>query len=103
MKELVATLRACGHQPIMLADSLLILPLGGRILGLAPDGVTNALWVNPALGSAPDAKALLSDPGWMNLGGDRTWVSPEIDTHVSDPDRMLETYAVPRTVDMTGA
>ena len=99
MSNLQTALHAAGQSPIDLGGKLLVLPFGGRVLGLFPCPEVNALWVNPALGDAGRAREFLADPGWINLGGDRTWISPEVDTHVKDPDAMMDGYEVPKGVD----
>ena len=93
------TLREAGQQPLTLQGKVLILPFGGRVLAVYPTERVNAFWINPALGSVQSAKALFQDRGWINLGGGRTWIVPEVDTHMTDPKRMAETYFVPRSVD----
>jgi hypothetical protein len=102
MKEFVRTLEQAGLQTIVVGEKVIVLPFGGRIIGLFPDLVHNALWVNPKLHDPKEASSYISDPGWggwANLGGDRTWISPEIDTHVEDPKRLFETYKVLPDVD----
>lgn len=99
MTSLFDTLTASGQEPIILDGRLLVLPHGARVLGLAPDGHTNLTWTNPALSTADSAKALLADTGWGNLGGDRTWISPELDTHIQDPNDWSNGYTVPKRVD----
>lgn len=99
MGGLRTVLCEAGRSPIDLDGRALVLPFGGRVLGLYPRPEVNAFWVNPALGAADSARELLGDPGWINLGGERTWISPEVDTHIDDPSRALDTYEVPRSVD----
>ena len=88
--------------PLALPDGsrLLILPFGGRLLGLFPAGSDeNFLWTNPALATADSAAAWLARDGWPNPGGDRTWLAPEIELFIGDLDRPGETYAVPPALD----
>ena len=99
MKKLLESLKEAGHEAVVLDGRVAVLPFGGRIIGLCPDGETNALWTNPVLDSADSARAFFAGVGWPNSGGDRTWISPEIDTNIGDPKRSGETYDVPRTVD----
>lgn len=99
MNALQTVLNDVGQAPINLDDRILVLPFGGRVIGLFPCPELNALWVNPALGDAGRAREFLADPGWINLGGDRTWISPEVDTHVRNPGAMMDGYAVPKAVD----
>ena len=66
----------------------LVLPYGGRILGLfAPGSGENFLWTNPALAAADTARAFYAGSQWHNSGGNRTWLAPEADFFFPDyPD-----------------
>lgn len=56
------------------------MPHGGRLLGLFGSRTDeNFLWTNPALDAVGSAQALFESVTWHNSGGDRTWVSPELD------------------------
>ena len=80
--------------------SLLVLPYGGRILGLyATDDSDNYLWTNPDLETATTARDLLHSSEWVNLGGDRTWVGPEVDSFIGDLSDAWGTYRVPPGID----
>ena len=92
------TLSELGKSPIILGK-LQVLPFGGRVLGLYPQENLNVLWTNPALESVASAQTLLGGGQWTNLGGDRTWISPEIELFIPDLDRPEETYQVPSGVD----
>ncbi len=98
MKNYCKTLRELGKEPLLLGK-LCVLPFGGRVLGLYPREGLNAFWTNPALDSAASARALLTGGGWTNLGGDRTWISPEAELFISDIARPFETYRVPASLD----
>ena len=98
MQNHIATLTNLGKPPVRL-NKVCVLPFGGRIMGLYPQPGLNALWVNPALDSLSAAHALITGGGWTNLGGDRTWISPEFDLFVSDASRPGETYKVPAGFD----
>ena len=76
-----------------------MLPHGGRVLGLfSPGSDENYYWINPALEETDSARVLFEGDGWHNSGGDRTFVSPEVDFFfLNFPD--LGAYAVPRAVD----
>ncbi len=64
---------------------VLLLPYGARVLGLfGPTREDNFYWVNPALGAAASAREVFAAAGWQNTGGDRTWLSPEIDIFFPD-------------------
>jgi hypothetical protein len=99
MPALKDSLAQAGCESVCLKDKVLILPFGARILGLYPTTDINAFWVHTALYSPTEASTFLQDPGWINLGGDRTWISPEVETHVKDPARMPESVEVPKAVD----
>lgn len=59
---------------------ILVLPHGGRILGLfAPGSDANFFWTNPVLDNARSARAFFGSGQWCNTGGDRTWLAPELD------------------------
>jgi hypothetical protein len=80
----------------------LVLPHGGRILGLfAPGSDENFFWTHPALASAESARAFYAGSQWHNSGGDRTWLAPEADFFFPDfPD--LTRYWQPRELDPGG-
>lgn len=65
-----------------------ILPYGARILGLYPkDDDENFFWTNPDLCDPDRIKAIFDSGKWQNTGGDRTWLSPELDIFFPDyPD-----------------
>ncbi|MCC7358909.1 MAG: hypothetical protein IT317_05500 [Anaerolineales bacterium] len=102
--SLAATLAAAGHPLLELSapdrGALLVLPFGGRILGLfsEPDG-DNYLWTHPALDTAASARDFFAAPGWRHFGGDRIWVSPEVETHIGDLADPWNTYAPAVSVD----
>jgi hypothetical protein len=101
---LLSTLAAAGHPLLELAapgrGALLVLPYGGRVLGLfAEPGGENFFWVNPALAGVESARACLEGAAWVHSGGDRIWISPEIETHIGDLADPWGTYVVPRQVD----
>ena len=78
----------------------LVRPASGRVLGLYPPGSEdNFYWINPALASDVLPHEFFDQPGWINPGGDRTWLAPEIDLFIEDLDRPWETYAVQRALD----
>jgi hypothetical protein len=101
---LADSLNRAGKPPIPLSlpdgTRLLILPFGGRLLGLfPPESDESFLWSNPALATPDSASAWLARAGWPNPGGDRTWLAPEIELFIADLGRIAETYAVPPALD----
>lgn len=59
---------------------VLVLPYGGRVLGLFASGSEqNFYWTNTALNDVDSAKKFYAGDQWKNSGGDRTWLAPEID------------------------
>jgi hypothetical protein len=80
---------------------VLLLPHGGRVLGLFAPGVTeNFYWTNPALRSVESATAFYGSGVWQNSGGDRTWLAPEVDIFFPKfPDLDMSTYWQPRELD----
>ncbi len=64
---------------------LLLLPYGARVLGLYPPGSKeNFYWTNRALQKGDSATELFEQEGWHNTGGDRTWLTPELDIFFPD-------------------
>jgi hypothetical protein len=81
--KLVAVLRSVGKQVEWFrspdGSEILILPYGGRILGLfAPGNEVNFYWTNAALEDSNKAKVFYESDQWHNSGGDRTWIGPEV-------------------------
>ena len=102
--RLIKTLESAGQQvvslPLFDGAQALVLPHGGRILGLYASGSEeNFLWTNPLLRSERGAVRLFASSGWRNTGGDRTWLAPEIDLFIGDLERPAMTYGVQPTLD----
>jgi hypothetical protein len=105
LQNLIATLRAVGksfelHQTDD-GTRLLILPYGGRILGVfAPGSDENFLWTNSALNAVESARAYYASEDWQNSGGDRTWLAPELDFFFPKfPNIDIAGYWQPRSLD----
>ncbi len=105
LQDLIATLKAVG-KPTELYETddgtrLLILPYGGRILGVfAPGSDENFLWTNSALNSIESARAYYASDDWQNSGGDRTWLAPEVDFFFpAFPNIDIAGYWQPRALD----
>jgi hypothetical protein len=78
---------------------LLLLPYGGRVLGLfAPGSDGNFFWTHPALRTAESARRLYGTRNWHNSGGDRIWLAPEIDIFFPNFPK-TDIWRVPAEVD----
>jgi len=92
MKALIETLKTTGNKTQIYESGdgtrLLVLPYGGRVLGLyTENNDQNFYWVNPELQDRESAQKLFARDGWHNTGGDRTWLAPELDIFFPDyPD-----------------
>ena len=63
----------------------LVLPYGGRILGLfAPGDEENLFWTHSALNEVDSARKFYEGEQWHNSGGERTWLAPEVDFFFPD-------------------
>jgi hypothetical protein len=105
LQDLIATLKAVGKSTELHQTNdgtrLLILPYGGRILGVfAPGSEENFLWTNSVLKSVETARAYYASDDWQNSGGDRTWLAPEVDFFFPKfPDIDIAGYWQPRSLD----
>ena len=101
--ELVHILESIGKAPEIIQNpegaSIVILPYGGRILGLYPPTTDeNLLWTNPRLSDPKTAAEYFASHDWHNSGGDRTWLAPELDFFFPEfPDTSI--YFQPRQLD----
>ncbi|MGA3107341.1 MAG: DUF6786 family protein [Terriglobales bacterium] len=105
LQQLLATLKAVG-KPAELHQTedgtrILVLPYGGRILGVfAPGSEENFLWTNSALDNPETARAYYASDDWQNSGGDRTWLAPEVDFFFPKfPNIDIAGYWQPRSLD----
>jgi hypothetical protein len=102
-RRLGETAAAAGLGPgsLVAADGgeVVVLRDGGRVIGLFPGrSGPNLLWTNPALESAASARRLYAQDSWANVGGDRTWLAPEIEFFFPRyPD--TSAYVQPRAFD----
>ena len=99
MKQLYESLKQAGQEPVVLDNKILVLPFAGRVLGLYPDGEKNQFWVNESLSDGETAGSFFNGEGWLNIGGDRTWIAPEMETHTSDMEHYPDNIDVPKAVD----
>lgn len=84
MKNLIKVLREVGKPTKVFktvdGTRVLVLPYGGRVLGLfAPGSECNFYWTHPALSTVESARRFYASDQWHNSGGDRTWLAPEAD------------------------
>src|SRR5579862_6774036 len=103
ISRLVDTLISIDKSPILWTSPdgsrVVVLPYGGRILGLfSPHSDRNFFWTHPALDSVESAKAFYQSTVWHNSGGERTWLSPEVDFFIPNFPS-LDTYFQPRVFD----
>jgi len=105
LQDLIATLKAVGKSAELYQTDdgtrLLILPYGGRILGVfAPGSDENFLWTNSVLNSAEVAQRYYASDDWQNSGGDRTWLAPEVEFFFPKfPNIDIAGYWQPRSLD----
>ena len=105
LQDLIATLKTVGKPAELYhaedGSRILILPYGGRILGMfAPGSDENFLWTNSVLNSVESARAYYASDDWQNSGGDRTWLAPEVDFFFPKfPNIDISGYWQPRSLD----
>jgi hypothetical protein len=105
LQELIGTLKAVGKSTELHQTDdgtrLLILPYGGRILGVfAPGSDENFLWTNSVLENVESTRAYYASDDWQNSGGDRTWLAPEVDFFFPKfPNIDIAGYWQPRSLD----
>ena len=105
LQDLITTLNAVGKPTELFQTDdgtrLLILPYGGRILGMfAPGSEENFFWTNSVLNSVESARAYYASDDWQNSGGDRTWLAPEVDFFFPNfPNLDIAGYWQPRSLD----
>src|ERR1700678_1584821 len=105
LQKLIATLKAVGKSTELHQTEdgtrLLILPYGGRILGVfAPGSEENFLWTKAALNSVESARAYYASDDWQNSGGGRTWLAPEVEFFLPKfPNVDIAGYWQPRSLD----
>jgi len=103
-QSLLAVVAQSGLQPLALgskAGVVLVTTHGARVLGIfLPRAGGNMLWTNPAaLADSTTAEEFLAKGEW-NLGGDRSWLSPENELCFLDAENPShENHAVPAVMD----
>lgn len=72
---------------------------GGHVFGPFSDRFPEGIfWTPESLEHAETFKKLVDGRIW-NIGGDRVWVSPEIQFNIKDRSRFRETLDTPKTID----
>ena len=77
--------------------SLAVVRRGGRLFLFLPDG-ESVFWLHEAFDD-PNAFAKLVDRGEWNTGGERVWISPEIQFNVRDRRDVWASYHLPEQMD----
>ncbi len=89
------------HEILELQDGVfvVVLELGGRILGpfLSKEAASIA-WLNDTWADADAFSAYIAAREW-NLGGERIWISPELQYSVRDRNDFWGTIATPQAID----
>jgi hypothetical protein len=103
MKQLIQVLKQVGKQTRVFRSTdgtrVLVLPYGGRVLGLySPGSDENFYWTHTALEAAGSARGFYTADQWHNSGGDRTWLAPEVDLFFPKFPR-LDVYYQQRSLD----
>ncbi len=103
MRQLVHVLKQVGKPTRIFRTTdgtqVLVLPYGGRVLGLySPRSEENFYWTHTALEAADSARAFYAADQWHNSGGDRTWLAPEVDLFFPKFPR-LDVYYQQRSLD----
>lgn len=79
---------------------LVVLERGARLLGVFPQAeADNLLWISPGLSEPEAARRQFAAGTDWNIGGDRTWLSPEIEYNIGNADDVWNTYAVQSRLD----
>src|SRR5688572_22618127 len=87
-----------GHVRLSDDASILVSARTARLYGPFFNGRDPIGWVARAFENAPGFSALRESADW-NLGGERLWLSPELEYFVADRRDFWNTYAVPRAID----
>jgi hypothetical protein len=79
---------------------LIVLERGGRVIGVfCEEHSENTVWVHPRLSDLELAfDQYVSGTEW-NIGGDRTWISPEVEYHVADISSFWDSYRIQQSID----
>jgi hypothetical protein len=78
--------------------NLVVCQYGGRILGPFIGDNPSICWINPVFESKEGFRQFIINRSW-NIGGERIWLSPELDYNVPDPIDFWGSYLVPTNLD----
>ena len=100
MDGLFDALKSAGKDTVVLKDKVMVLPFGGRVIGLYPEADLNAFWVNKGLLSKDTSAGFFAGEGWLNMDGERSWISPEVEVNIADPSSESDEEDYPGDVDL---
>lgn len=104
VEELLASLRSIGIKHALLRNSdggtIVLSEHGGRVLGAFPEGESeNLFWTSPSLAQADEGKRSFLEERYWNIGGERSWLSPELEFHIGHLAAPERAYTVQTTFD----
>lgn len=103
-RQLVEVLEAAGEPQVTLSltdgFSLVVTQRGGRVFGPFWYEGESLSWINPALATAESFEAFRHAGEW-NMGGERLWISPEIQYNIKDRADFWGSHHVPPQMDPT--
>ena len=103
MPPLIRGLEAAEEPYVVLSTGsgaeAVVVPRGARVIGLFDACGDNFLWTPSSLSTPEGAKSLLHATEWQNVGGDRTWIGPEVGTRVPDLSDPWGTIMTPQSFD----
>jgi hypothetical protein len=102
LSDLISRLTEARDEHAMLSigdDAVVVVSAGtGRLFGPFFGGEDPIGWMPPAFGSEGGLERLRESADW-NVGGERLWLSPELEYFVADRHDFWNTYAVPPSID----
>lgn len=79
---------------------LIVLERGGRVIGVyCEEHSENTFWVHPQLSDSTLAHGQYVSGTEWNIGGDRTWISPEVEYNVTDISSFWDSYHIQKSID----
>lgn len=103
MKKIIHALECCGipYEVLSIGEGweILISQQGGHVLGPFSEKYSEGIfWMPESIRSPEGLHSLVESRSW-NTGGDRVWISPEIQFNITDRWRYRETLKQPHTMD----